>query len=97
MTQPIPAKVKKPIELKVKAGALGSYVAAAAGMVILGSTVTDFIHSLPDVVETVLYPIVPAAASLLAGYLRSNKPDYLSQSTIDAASAWLRDHLPRRS
>lgn len=58
-----------PLEWKVKAAAIGTYV---AGLVMVGvwSAITDgnLIGELPDPVATVLTPMIPAVTAVIAGY-----------------------------
>jgi hypothetical protein len=83
-------------EWKVRAAALATYLVSLAGVTLLDTTVTDYVHSLPDWLESVVYPMVPALGALLAGRAARTKPDYLSPSTVTAVQEWLRDHAPRR-
>ena len=76
--------------------ALDTYLAALAGSIALSTTVTDYVHALPDWAETIIYPAVLAGVSLLSGRAASSKPGYLSPSTIEAVETWLRRELPRR-
>lgn len=89
-TQPIKARIDKgKMELKVKASAAASYLASLAGLTALG-TVTDYVESLPDQIEVLVYPFVPALVSLAAGYLKRNRPGLISQSTREAVEKMLR-------
>lgn len=83
-------------EWKVKASALATYLVALAGSIVLSTTVTDYVHALPDWAENIAYPAVVAAASLLAGRAAQTRPDYLSPSTIDAVKTWIEERTPRR-
>lgn len=89
---PIPVKGKT--EWKVKAAALGTYLATLAGSIFLSTTATDYVHALPDWLENVIYPALIAGVSLLSGRAARTKPDYLSPSTIEAVEAWLRRRMP---
>lgn len=68
-----------PIEEKTKAGAYVTYAAAFLMFTVLTGTGTD-LSRLPDWLETVLYPLIPAAASWLGSYLKSHEPGRLSIS-----------------
>ena len=76
-------------ETKVKLASLATYIASTAGLALLGIYATDYSDSLPDWLEAVLYPLVPALAALLTGYQAKNKPADLSDSTLDAARSRL--------
>lgn len=83
-------------EWKVRAAALATYVVSLAGVVLLDTTVTDYVHALPDWLESVIYPMIPALGALLAGRAAKTRPDYLSPSTVTAVQDWLKEHAPRR-
>jgi hypothetical protein len=101
MTDPVvnlpPAPVSGKTEWKVKAAALGTYLSALAGSIVLSTTATDYVSALPDWAENVIYPAIVAGVSLLAGRAAKTKPDYLSPSTIAAVEKWIRTQSPRRS
>lgn len=78
--QPSPGRV----EQKTKFGAYATYAAAFVVFAVLTNTATD-LSFLPDWVETIIYPLVPAAASWLGSYLTSHKPGRLSRSALAAA------------
>jgi hypothetical protein len=92
-----PVPVKGKTELKVRAAALGTFLAALAGSIFLSTTATDYVHALPDWLENIIYPTLLAGVSLLSGRAKSTKPDYLSPSTIEAVESWLRRRMPTRS
>jgi hypothetical protein len=73
-----------PVETKTKAGALATYAGAFVLFAILTNTATD-LSFLPDWVETLIYPLIPALASFLGSYLKSHKPGQLSLSARRAA------------
>lgn len=72
------------VETKTKAGAWATYAGAFVLFAVLTNTATD-LSFLPDWVETLLYPLIPAIASLVGSYLKSHKPGQLSRSAIEAA------------
>lgn len=74
-----PAPVPGSTEAKTKAGAITTYLVAAALFALLTGTTTD-LSSLPDWLETLAYPLVPAAASWAGSYLKSHEPGRLSLS-----------------
>lgn len=83
-----PAEAPPPggrVEEKTKAGALAAYIAAFVLFAILTSTATD-LSFLPDWLETLLYPLIPAVVSFLASYLKNHKPGRLSLSAKRAAA-----------
>lgn len=90
-----PVPIKGKTEWKVKASALGAYLAALAGSIFLSTTATDYVHALPDWAENIVYPALVAGVGLLAGRVAKTKPDYLSPSTISAVETWLRTRMPR--
>lgn len=99
MTQTLPkfpVPVKGKTEWKVKAAALGTWLAALAGSIALSTTATDYVEALPDWIENIIYPALVAGVSLLSGRAARTKPDYLSPSTIEAVETWLRQRMPRR-
>jgi hypothetical protein len=73
--EPSPGKV----ESKTKAGALVSYAGAFVLFAILTNTATD-LSFLPDWLETVIYPVVPALAAFLGSYLKNHRPGAMSLS-----------------
>jgi drug/metabolite transporter superfamily protein YnfA len=83
-TAPEPAQAAGPIEAKTKAGAYAAYAGAFVLFAILTSTATD-LSFLPDWVETILYPLVPAIVAFLGSYMKSHEPGKLSLSAIRAA------------
>lgn len=73
-----------PIEAKTKVGAWATYAGAFVLFAILTNTATD-LSFLPDWLEVVLYPAIPALASFLGSYLKAHKPGHLSFSARQAA------------
>lgn len=64
-----------PIEAKVKAASLASYIAGVALMGVLnGITDANLIAGLPDVVEAFVAPMIPTAITFLAGYVARHTP-----------------------
>lgn len=92
----LPIPIKGKTEWKVKAAALGTWLAVLAGSIVLSTTATDYVSALPDWLENIIYPSVVAGISLLSGRAARTKPDYLSPSTVEAVQVWLRSHAPRR-
>lgn len=81
---PMPADSSGAVESKTKAGALSAYAGAFVLFAILTSTATD-LSFLPDWLETLLYPLVPALVAFLGSYLKSHQPGQLSLSALKAA------------
>ncbi len=82
-----PAEAPPPagaVEEKTKAGAVAAYIAAFALFAVLTNSSTDLTF-LPDWLETVIYPLLPALVSFLASYLKSHRPGKLSLSAKRAA------------
>lgn len=73
------------VEEKTKAGAWVAYVGAFVLFAVLTNTATDLTF-LPDWLETIVLPLVPAVASLLGGYLKNHKPGRMSRSAIAAVN-----------
>jgi len=73
-----------PVEEKTKAGAIAAYVGAFTLFAILTSTETD-LTVLPDWLETIIYPLLPALVGFLGSYLKSHKPGRMSLSGQRAA------------
>lgn len=90
---PIPVKGKT--EWKVKAATYGTFFATLAGSVALSTTVTDYVESLPDWLENIIYPSVVAVTAWLSGRAARTRPDELSPSTVEAVERWLRGRLSR--
>jgi len=74
------------VETKTKAGAIAAYVSAFVLFAVLTNSSTDLTF-LPDWLETIIYPLLPALVSFLASYLKSHKPGQLSLSAKRAAAA----------
>ncbi len=79
----------KKTELKVKAAATATYLLGVAAASFLAGTATDFVHTLPDWLESIAYPAVLAAGTWVAGRTTSSSKDALAPSTIEAAKEWL--------
>lgn len=90
-----PVPVKGRTEWKVKAAAYGTFFAALAGSVVLSTTATDYVEALPDWLESIVYPAVLAAATMLSGRAARTRPEELSPSTVEAVEKWLRGRLSR--
>ncbi len=72
-----------PVEAKTKAGAVAAYVGAFLLFAVLTSTATD-LSFLPDWLETLVYPVIPAVGALLGSYLQRHKPGQMSLSAYRA-------------
>jgi hypothetical protein len=71
-SNPAPAPT---IESKVKAAATWSYLGLVALLAVLnGVSDTNLVTGLPDVVEVLVAPIIPAAIGLVAGYVAKHTP-----------------------
>ena len=75
-TDPLPEPTPAPaVEKKVAWAAVWSYLAGLAGLAILnGVADTNLISGLPDTVEVLVAPILPAAIGLVAGYVARHTP-----------------------
>ena len=67
---------KAPVEAKVKAMTLASYLAGVGGVAILQALNSDhsLIAFLPDWVEAVAIPLLPTALAAVAGYRAKHTP-----------------------
>lgn len=83
-------------EFKVKAAGLASYLAGVALLTFLNTTVTDMVERMPDVAESIVYPALIAAITVVAGRQARTKPEQLSPSTVEAVTTWMRTKMPRR-
>lgn len=82
-------------EIKVKAASYATFAVALVALTFLGTTATDYVHSLPDWLEVPAYSLLGTAVTWASGYYTRNKPEALSESTIRAAQEWLKAHAPR--
>lgn len=80
-----PAPSPGRIEEKTKAGAWVAYVGAFVLFAVLTNTTTD-LSFLPDWLETLVYPLIPALAGLVGAYLKNHKPGRMSRSAIAAVN-----------
>lgn len=70
-----PSAAPAPVEAKVKAASIASYVGLAALLAILNAvTETNLVSGLPDVIEVLVAPVIPAAITLVAGYKARHTP-----------------------
>lgn len=67
---------KPPVEVKVKAMTLVSYLGGVAGVAVLQALNADhsLIEFLPDWVEAVAIPLLPTALAAVAGYRAKHTP-----------------------
>lgn len=67
---------KKPIETKVKAGTAATYLASVAALAVIGA-VSDtplLISGLPDLLESIILPVLPALVAFFAAYKAKHTP-----------------------
>jgi hypothetical protein len=64
-----------PVETKVKAAAVATYLGLLALLAVLnGVTDADLIAGLPDVVEVFVAPLLPTAVTFVTSYLARHTP-----------------------
>lgn len=86
------AKPSRTTEWKVRAASLASFIATLAAGTVLEMRGPEFIETLPDVTKVFAAALLVSVTSWLSGRAAKSRPDYISQSTIDAVRA----HLSRR-
>ncbi len=70
-----PATPKAPIEAKVKAATAATYLGLVVLLAFLnGVSDSNLIGELPDLVEVLVAPVLPAAITLVAGYVTRHTP-----------------------
>lgn len=77
VTAPQPAPVaKSPVEKKVTWSTVGAYIASLVMLAILNAVGNDngLISGLPDWLEDILLPLIPAAISFLSGWSAKHTP-----------------------
>lgn len=74
MTNATPAPAPA-VETKVKAASVATYLGLAALLAVLnGIADTNLVSGLPDVIEVLVAPVIPAAIALVAGYVTRHTP-----------------------
>ncbi|MYR93110.1 MULTISPECIES: holin [unclassified Streptomyces] len=70
------ARSTDPIERKVKASSIVTYLASLAGLAVLGAVTDDpsLISGMPDALEPFVLALVPAAAAAIAGWAAPHTP-----------------------
>jgi hypothetical protein len=69
------APPKRPIEIKVKVATVATYLGSLAALAVLnGITSTNLVAGLPDVIEVFVAPLIPAAITLVSGYVARHTP-----------------------
>lgn len=70
------ASASAPIEKKVKASSVLTYLASLAGLAVLGAVTDDpsLISGMPDALEPFVLSLVPAAAAWIAGWAAPHTP-----------------------
>jgi hypothetical protein len=76
-------------ESKTKAAAFAALLVSLVATSFLGTTATDYVNALPDVLEAPAYSLIAAALVYVAGFRKANT-GALAPSTIDAAERYLR-------
>lgn len=79
-------KTKAPTELKVKASTLAAYAGSTVALAVLNGVSADasVISGMPDWLEALLLPAVPALAAFVAGWRarHTHRPDLRSDRVI---------------
>lgn len=72
----IEERTKKPIEKKVKAGTAATYLVSVAALAVIGAVSDNplLISGLPDLLEALILPILPALAAFAGGYRAKHTP-----------------------
>ncbi|MDX2692968.1 holin [Streptomyces ipomoeae] len=70
------ASPSAPIEKKVKASSVFTYLASVAGLAVLGAVTDDpsLISGMPDALEPFVLALVPAATAAIAGWAAPHTP-----------------------
>lgn len=64
-----------PVEVKVKAASIATYLGLVALLAVLNAVSdTNLIAGLPDVIEVFVAPLVPTAIAFVAGYVAKHTP-----------------------
>lgn len=79
-------------EAKTKAASWAAFALSLAGLSLLGTVSTDYVHALPDWAEVPAYSLIGAAVVWLTAFNTRHKPSSLSPSAVDA----FRNGLGRR-
>lgn len=75
-------------EWKVRIASLAGFVATLAVGVLLETVNSpEFIDKLPDSLQVVAGAVLVAASTWIAGRIARTRPEYISQSTVDAVRA----------
>jgi hypothetical protein len=85
----------KKTELKVWASTWATFLLSLAASGFLATTATDYVRTLPGLLQATLAPFLLAAGTWVAGYVKRSRPTNLSDSTIDAVRVWMEKHLPK--
>lgn len=90
MTQPISPTTTKKTEWKVRIASLASFVASLAVVTLLEVKAPQFIETLPEGVQALAGAALVAVTTWYSGRYARSRPEYISQSTIDAVRAKMR-------
>lgn len=85
-TVPMPSGGKA-TEWKVRVASLASFVGATVAGLLLESRGPQMIEQLPSAVQVLAGAVLAAALTWLSGRAARSRPEYISQSTIDAVRA----------
>ena len=74
-------------EWKVRVASLASFVGSLAAVGLIETRGLEFVNALPEGVRIVALPVLVSAGAWFAGRAARSRPEYVSQSTIDAVCA----------
>lgn len=73
-----------PTEVKTKAASWAAFLISLAGLSLLGTVSTDYVHALPDLLEVPAYSLLATVGVWLAGFNARHKPANMSPSAVEA-------------
>lgn len=74
-------------EWKVRIASFASFVGALAATTLIETRGVEIVNDLPETVRIIALPLLVAAGTWFSGRAARSRPEYISQSTIDAVRA----------